>query len=53
MFISNAYAAPNSSTSAPGGDLMSFLPIIFYFRFILFHANSPTNEGGETAKIYD
>jgi preprotein translocase subunit YajC len=33
MFISNAYAA---STPAPGGDLMSFLPIIIIFVLFYF-----------------
>lgn len=32
MFISNAYAAP----AAPGGDLMSFLPIIIIFVLFYF-----------------
>jgi preprotein translocase subunit YajC len=32
MFISNAYAAP----AAPGGDLMSFLPIIVIFALFYF-----------------
>ena len=32
LLISNAYAAP----SAPGGDLMSFLPIVFIFALFYF-----------------
>jgi preprotein translocase subunit YajC len=32
MFISNAYAAP----AAPGGDLMSFLPMIIIFVLFYF-----------------
>ena len=32
LFISNAYAA----SAAPGGDLMSFLPIIFIFVLFYF-----------------
>ncbi len=32
LFISNAYAA----SAAPGGDLMSFLPIVFIFVLFYF-----------------
>ena len=43
MFISNAYAAP-----APGGDLMSFLPIIFIFALFYFMLIRPQMK---TAKL--
>ncbi len=44
LFISNAYAAPAS----PGGDLMSFLPIIFIFVLFYFMLIRPQMK---TAKL--
>jgi preprotein translocase subunit YajC len=44
LFISNAYAAP----AAPGGDLMSFLPIIFIFVLFYFMLIRPQMK---TAKL--
>ena len=34
--IGNAYAQAGGSTAAPGGDLMSFLPIILMFVVLYF-----------------
>ena len=48
MLISNAYAAPNSLTGAPSGDLMSFLPIIFIFALFYFMLIRPQMK---TAKL--
>ena len=44
LFISNAHAAP----AAPGGDLMSFLPIIFIFALFYFMLIRPQMK---TAKL--
>jgi preprotein translocase subunit YajC len=46
LFISNAYAAP----AAPGGDLMSFLPIIFIFALFYFMLIRPQMKAAKLQK---
>ena len=46
MFISNAYAAP----AAPGGDLMSFLPIIVIFALFYFMLIRPQMKQAKVQK---
>jgi preprotein translocase subunit YajC len=46
LFISNAYAAP----AAPGGDLMSFLPIIFIFVLFYFMLIRPQMKAAKLQK---
>ena len=46
FFISNAYAAP----SAPGGDLMSFLPIVFIFALFYFMLIRPQMKAAKQQK---
>ena len=46
LFISNAYAAPAS----PGGDLMSFLPIVAIFALFYFMLIRPQMKAGKAQK---
>ncbi len=46
FFISNAHAAP----AAPGGDLMSFLPIIFIFALFYFMLIRPQMKNAKLQK---
>lgn len=46
LFISNAHAAP----AAPGGDLMSFLPIIFIFALFYFMLIRPQMKAAKLQK---
>lgn len=46
FFISNAHAAP----TAPGGDLMSFLPIIFIFALFYFMLIRPQMKAAKQQK---
>ena len=46
MFISNAYAAP----TVPGGDLMSFLPIVAIFALFYFMLIRPQMKAAKTQK---
>ena len=46
LLISNAYAAP----SAPGGDLMSFLPIVAIFALFYFMLIRPQMKATKTQK---
>jgi preprotein translocase subunit YajC len=46
LFISNAYAAP----AGPGGDLFSFLPIIFIFALFYFMLIRPQMKAAKLQK---
>ena len=46
FFISNAHAAP----AAPGGDLISFLPIIFIFALFYFMLIRPQMKAAKQQK---
>ena len=46
LFISNAYAA----SAAPGGDLMSFLPIVAIFALFYFMLIRPQMKAAKTQK---
>lgn len=46
FFINNAYAAP----TGPGGDLMSFLPIIFIFALFYFMLIRPQMKAAKQQK---
>jgi preprotein translocase subunit YajC len=46
LLISNAYAAP----AAPGGDLMSFLPIVFIFVLFYFMLIRPQMKAAKQQK---